>query len=190
MQKIKYFRLSLLAAAMFTGAISAPAYAQKNTNDAGEKPAMSAPKDSALSSKEQKMLRTLAQGNMAEIASAELAQTRSSSEEVLTFAKRMIDDHSKALQDIGALAKDKGLELPKATDAKQAEALKKMNTLSKAEFDRQYLAKVGVNDHTKTLKLLKDIQANAKDPDFKALAKKLEPTVQAHLDMAQSMHKK
>lgn len=190
MQNSKYIRLSLLAAAMFTGVFSIPVYAEKMSNQPAESPARSGSQNSAFSSKEQNMLRTLAQGNMAEIASAELAQTKSSNQDVLIFAKRMIDDHSDALKEIAALAKDKGIELPKATDAKHAEALKKMNTLSKAEFDRQYLAKVGVDDHGKMLKLLKDIESNAKDSDFKMLAKKLETGVLAHLDMAKSMHKK
>jgi|SRR5690606_20496671 len=148
-----------------------------------------AQQNSRLSADEQKMLIKLAQGNMAEVATAELAQTKSAKPEVLTFAKKMIDDHSKALKDIQQLADDKKVELPKAADAKHADALKKMNALSPAEFDRQYMSKAGVEDHKETLKLLKDIQSKAKDADFKALAKKMEPTVKGHLEMAQNAPK-
>jgi len=188
--KTKYMCLTLLAAALGSAAISGQALAEKMATPANENVTKNVSNKVALNAAEQTMLMTLAQGNMAEVGSARLALTKSTNPDVLSFAKQMDEDHSKALEDIGELAKNKGIELPKATDAKHADALKKMNTLSKAEFDKQYLAKAGVEDHTATLKLLKDIQAKAKDADFKALAKKLEPTVQAHLDKAHSLHKK
>lgn len=190
MLKTKYMRLTLLTAALGAAAISGQVLAEKMTNTVNESATKNVSKKAALSAPEQKMLMTLAQGNMAEVASARLALTKSTNPDVLSFAKQMNEDHSKALEEIGELATNKGLELPKATDAKHADALKKMNTLSKAEFDKQYLAKAGVEDHTATVKLLKEIQAKAKDADFKALAKKLEPTVQAHLDKAHLLHKK
>jgi putative membrane protein len=45
----------------------------------------------------------------------------------------------------------------------------------------------GVGDHEATEKLLKKTQANAKDADLKALAGKMLPIVQGHLQHAQSL---
>jgi putative membrane protein len=46
-----------------------------------------------------------------------------------------------------------------------------------------YMKQVGVSDHQKTLKLLQSAQKDAKDPDLKALAAKMTPIVEQHLQM-------
>ena len=52
-------------------------------------------------------------------------------------------------------------------------------------FDSQYMKRAGVGDHQKTIELLQKTQKNARDPELKAMAAKMLPTVQAHLKMAQ-----
>lgn len=145
---------------------------------------------STVSAGDRDLMAQLAQANMAEIAVAELAQTKSSNQQVLNFSKHMIDDHSAALKDVSKLADDKNVQLPKEANAKHVAMLKKMNTLSAAEFDREYIAKAGVQDHQEAKKLVEKTRANAKDADLKALADKMLPTIDAHLKMAQDMKMK
>jgi putative membrane protein len=142
---------------------------------------------SAVSAGDQKMMTQLAQANMAEIAAGELAQTKSSNEQVLKFSRQMIDDHSGALKDLSKLADDKGVKLPKETDAKHKDLLKKLNTMSPAEFDRAYISKAAVADHQEASKLVAKIASEAKDPDFKAMGEKLQPTIDLHLKMAREL---
>jgi len=174
-------------AALIALVSASAAYAQSDVAS----PDKTAPKKSAsksgVSVGDQKMMEQLAQANMAEIAAGELAQTKSSNEHVLKFSKQMIDDHGGALKDLSKLADDKGVKLPKQTDAKHQALLKKLNTLSPAEFDREYIAKAAVADHEDASKLVGKIASDAKDPDFKAMGQKLKPTIDMHLKMAKEL---
>lgn len=173
-------------AALIALATASSVYAQSSTASTDSTVKKNATK-SGVSADDEKMMAQLAQANMAEIATAELAQTKSSNQQVLKFSKQMIGDHSAALKDLSKIADDKGVKLPKEADAKHKDALKKMNTLSPAEFDREYISKAAVADHEDAKKLVGKIGSDAKDPDFKALGKKLQPTIDMHLKMAKEL---
>ena len=134
-----------------------------------------------LAKSDQQMLQQLAQGNMAEIEAGKIALQKSQNTEVKAFAQKMIDDHTKGLQEVQSVAQSKGVTLPAEPDAKHKAMANKLNNLSGDAFDRTYLAQAGVADHKKTHALVQKVQSNAKDADVKALAAKLEPTVAQHL---------
>jgi putative membrane protein len=130
------------------------------------------------------MMRDMAHSNIAEIETGKLAQSKSQNAEVKKFAQQMIDDHTKAQAELQKVAESKGAQLPSDPDKKHQAMVKKMQGMSGEEFDRMYMKQGGVNDHQKTLKLLQKAQKDAKDPDLKALAAKMTPTVEQHLQMA------
>ena len=59
-----------------------------------------------------------AQGGMAEVELGKLAQTNASSDAVKQFGQRMVDDHTKAGEELARIAADKGITLPTGLDAK------------------------------------------------------------------------
>jgi putative membrane protein len=136
------------------------------------------------------MLRDMAQANMAEIATGKLALEKSQDGEVRKFAQMMVDDHSAALNDVQHLAQAKAMTLPSEPDTKHKAALKALQAMDGARFDRQYMSQAGVGDHRKTRELLQKVQARAKDGDLKALAGKMLPVVEQHLAHAEKMTKK
>ena len=129
------------------------------------------------------LMRKLAFANTSEIATANLALKKSSNASVKAFAQHMIDDHTKAGEELKALAQRKNVALPTEPDPQHAAASKKMALMSGPAFDKIYLKESGLVDHRATLKLLENIGTQAKDSDLKALAQKMTPTVVAHLDM-------
>lgn len=139
----------------------------------------------AVSKGDLNMMRDMAHSNISEIETGKLAQSKSQNADVKKYAQQMIDDHTKAQAELQKLADSKGVTLPTEPDKKHAAMAKKMEGMSGEEFDRMYMKQGGVNDHQKTLKLLKKAQKDAKDPDLKALAEKMTPTVDEHLKMAQ-----
>jgi putative membrane protein len=141
----------------------------------------------SVSKSDQKMMQDLAQANMSEIEAAKLAQQKSSSEDVKSFAQKMIDDHTKAGEQLQQLAQSKGVTLPTEPDSKHQAELKKLGALSGDKFDKMYTAQGGVTDHRKTHALLSHIQKSAKDNDLKTLASNLAPTVDEHWQMAKNM---
>lgn len=133
------------------------------------------------------LLKDIAQANIAEVETGKLAIEKSSSPEIKKFAQMMVDDHSKGLAEVKTLASASGTELPDGPDVKHKAAMVEFKTLKGDTFDSRYVKQAGVGDHEATEKLLKKTQAEAKDADLKALAAKMLPIVQAHLQHAQSL---
>lgn len=140
-----------------------------------------------LSSMDKKFMMEAAMGGKAEVAMAQLALQRSSSDAVKQYAQQMIDDHTKAGEELMQVASMKGITLPMEPDANHKALLAKMQTLSGAEFDSMYIKMAGVKDHEKMDKLFMGESSKGKDADAKAFAAKTLPTVEAHLKMARDM---
>src|SRR4051812_10160157 len=71
-----------------------------------------------------------AQGGMAEVELAKLAQQKSRNDAVTTFAKRMADDHGKSNTQLAELAKQAGLTLPTAPAPDQEDLRQKLSALN------------------------------------------------------------
>ncbi len=142
-----------------------------------------------IGSEDEKMMSDLARSDMMEINQGKLAEKKSENEHVKSFAKKMVDDHTKALDDLKQLAKDKGVNLPTETDARQQAMENKLGSLSGAQFDRQYLEQAGNRAHRETHQLLQRISTRAKDTDLKSYANKVLPTIEDHQKMAKDARK-
>jgi putative membrane protein len=139
-----------------------------------------------LSKGDQAIVVGMAQANMAEVAAGKIALEKSANADVKKFAQTMIDDHGKALDSVTEVAKAKQVTLPAEPDAAHKAMAAQLQKLSGDAFDKAYMKQAGVADHSKVhAKLMKDEKA-AKDPDVKALAAKMLPTVASHLDMAKA----
>lgn len=139
------------------------------------------------SSKDAKLMIELAQTNIAEVETGKLAMEKAHSEQTKAFAQRMIDDHSIALKELQTLASSKGVTLPTEPGQMHQTAATALRSLSGKNFDNRYRSHAGVGDHQRTAKLLKKIQKQSKDPEFKALATKMLPTVNSHLNHARKL---
>ena len=137
-----------------------------------------------LASADQRMMRDIAHANLSEIAAGKLALEKSQSDDVKSFAQKMIDDHTKAQQELQTLADGKGVKLPTEPDAKHKAMAKMMSALKGDAFDKRYLKQGGLNDHENTHKLLERVQAKAKDAELQAYAAKTITAVDQHLTLA------
>ncbi len=145
---------------------------------------MNSPAAPALDKADQAIVIGMARANMAEIEAGKLALANAESASVKTFAQQMIDDHTKALSDVTSLAQNKGVTLPTDLDPKHKAMAAKLSKLKGNAFDKHYMAQAGVADHKQVHAKLKKDEAKAKDPDVKALASKMLPTVEQHLHTA------
>ena len=140
-----------------------------------------------VSKADRKGIMDMAMVNMAEIEMGKLAQSKSQNPEVKTYAQQMIDDHTKALQEVQTVAQAKGVTLPTELDAKHKAMSAKLEKLSGDAFDREYMKVGGLASHKEAHALLQKNQKAAKDPEVKGLATKMLPTVEQHLKAAQQM---
>ena len=176
----------VLSTAMMCMALAASVATAQNTNSS-----TTMRKDgntATLSSSDKKFAMTAAAGGMAEVETARLALTKASSDAVKQYAQKMIDDHTAANAELMQIASAKGITLPTAPDAKMRAMMAKMERLSGAAFDREYVMMAGSKDHQKMEKLFRDESMRGRDADLKAFAAKTLPVVQQHLQMARDLH--
>ncbi len=178
----------ILSATLMCFALAATTATAQNTNSSTSMMKKDDNMAMMMNSMDKKFAMMAAMGGMAEVEMARLALSKASSDSVKQFAQKMIDDHTKANEELMGIATSKGITLPTAPDAKMQAMMMKMEKLSGAEFDRQYIMMAGNKDHMKMEKLFKDENLKGKDADLKAFAAKTLPVVQMHLQMARDLH--
>jgi putative membrane protein len=122
---------------------------------------------------------------MAEIELGKLAQQKAASDQVKQFASRIVDDHSKANEQLKQIASSKGVAIPSDLDRSTRREIEKLQKLSGAKFDREYM-ELMVSDHKKDVKEFQAEAKSAKDSDIKNFASSTLPTLEQHLDLAKS----
>jgi len=134
------------------------------------------------------ILGILGEANKGEIEMGKLAQQKAQDAQVKDFAQKMVDDHTKLLEDLQKVAQEQNVQLPTTPDAKHQKLMKKMQSLSGEKFDRQYMQAM-VKDHKQAIKLLNRTEKSAKADAVKSAAQQAEPQIRDHLQMAQSVSK-
>jgi putative membrane protein len=130
---------------------------------------------------------TAAQGGMAEVELGKLALQKSQNADVKKFAQMMITDHTKANDELKALAAKKSIVLP--TDiGDHKETVDDLSKLSGAEFDKEYVEAM-VDDHEEDVDFFEDKSDNS-DADIKAFTTKTLPTLKKHLEAIKAIQSK
>lgn len=188
-------KLSLISAALAVALGAHPAWSQTSGSGSGASASPGAVPGSAsggtaassLSQEDRDMIEDLAQANIAAIETGQLALTKSQNPQVREYAQKMIDDHGMAQQELRQMAQAKGMTLPQETDLAHKTVSGALRLLSGETFASQYINRVGVDDHRRTVELLQKAQSQARDTELKALAGRMLPVVQGHLDMARQV---
>jgi putative membrane protein len=128
-----------------------------------------------------------AQGGMAEVELGKLALQKSQNADVKKFAQMMVTDHTKANDELKALASKKNVTLPIDLGSHKS-TLDDLNKLSGAEFDKEYVEAM-VEDHETDVDLFEDNTDNS-DADIKAFTTKTLPTLKSHLEMIKGIQSK
>jgi putative membrane protein len=126
-----------------------------------------------------------AQSNMAEIKVAQIAQEKASSDEVKQYARKLVDDHTKAGEELKRIAAQKNVQLP--TDmGKHQHMISKVENMSGDSFDRNFM-KMQVQHHKKDVSNFQKQVNRSMDSDVKTFASTTLPTLQEHLQQAQTL---
>jgi putative membrane protein len=134
-----------------------------------------------------KFMKQAAENSMTEVEASKLALTKASNSQVKSFAQHMVDDHTKANTELMQLAQSKGVALPNDPSMLQKSKMKSMSSMDGADFDKRYVDTVGVKAHEDTVKMFQKASKDAKDPELKAWAAKMLPSLQEHLKMAKDL---
>ena len=132
---------------------------------------------SSLSEKDKTFMKKAAKGGMMEVAMGQVAEQKGQSEDVKSFGKRMVTDHSKANDELKSIASKKGVQLPSKEPSGKW-------TSDKACMDMM------VKDHEKDQTEFKEEANSGSDPDVKKFAEDTAKVVQEHLDVAKEIQGK
>jgi putative membrane protein len=163
------------------------------SRDSGDRSTTSgaARSDTARSAKlaraDESFLKQADQNGLAEVESSKLALTKAQNQQVKAFAQQMVDDHTKANDELKALAQSKGVELPNQPSLAQRAKMKLLEKSDPENFDRRYIEQMGVEAHEDTVELFQKAAREARDADVKSYASTTLPKLQEHLKMAQDL---
>jgi putative membrane protein len=156
---------------------------QENTPTKAQSPGM---QRAIAANNDETFLRSAAEGSMLEVKLGQVAEQKAQSEEVKKFAQRMVEDHSKALEELKALGAREHINLPTNISHQHSVKYKALEKLSGPEFDRAY-ARDMVQDHQQDINEFKHGAATAQKPELKEFAQKTLPTLESHLEQAKEM---
>jgi putative membrane protein len=139
-----------------------------------------------VSDKDQQFLRHAASDGLAEVQMGNLATERATNPAVQRFGQQMVTDHTKANQELTALAQSKNISIPKEADKQHQKTAEMLTKKHGANFDREYMRDM-VKDHEKAVQLFSTVAKEAQDADIKAFANQTLPTLQEHLQMAHQL---
>jgi len=138
-----------------------------------------------LKAGDRKFVTKAAEGGIAEVQLGKLAQQKASNDQVKQFGQRMVTDHGSANEKLKAVASGKGISLPAQMDTSAQKEYDKLSKLSGVQFDRAYIAAM-VSDHKKDVSEFRSESRSGSDNDLKSFAASTLPTLEQHLQMAQS----
>jgi putative membrane protein len=139
-----------------------------------------------LSESDRQFVTEMSSGNLAEAQLGNLAAQKAASSDVKQFAERMVDDHSRANNELQQLVSGKGLSLPQEVGSQHQAVIDQLSKLSGREFDRAYVSEM-IRKHEMTVTKLESAAQQSNDADLKAWVMKILPTVREHLQMAQEI---
>ncbi len=137
-----------------------------------------------LSAADRRFVMEAARGGMAEVELGKLATQKASNSDVKSFGQMMVDDHTKANDELKSIASSKGIDVPSDLDAKAKAQKARLEKLSGDEFDRAYLRDME-KDHRKDAAEFKREANSGKDQQLKDFASKTLQTIEKHLQHAE-----
>jgi putative membrane protein len=148
--------------------------------------AMSSKKSAGMSTADTTFVKKAARGGMAEVELGQLATQKAASEDVKKFGQRMVDDHSKANDQLKQVAAQEHIDLPTEPGAKDKATKARLEKLSGEQFDRAYMTHM-VKDHKTDVAEFAHASKTAKDPAVKSFAEQTLPTLREHLKEAEKI---
>ncbi len=123
-----------------------------------------------------------AEGSMFEIEAGKLAQQKGTNPMVKEMAAMIVADHTKASDELMALAKTKNITLPTALSQDKMDKIKDLNEKSGKDFDEKFIDMME-DDHEKDVKMFRKASEDLEDSELKTWAGATLPTLEKHLSM-------
>ena len=174
----------LLSTFAVTLLLSGPALAQHPMTGAQKNAAA----QHELSQKDIEFVKKAAIGGMAEVEFGKLAQQNGHSPDVKSFGARMVQDHSRAGDQLTNIAKERGVQLPQQLDTEHLSMRDRLAKLQGDAFDRAYI-KMMIADHDKDVKEFRREAQTGQDRELKRFARETLAVVEQHDQLAHNIER-
>ena len=141
-------------------------------------------RDDGLSRADRSFVDTALEDGATEVELGKIAQQKGTSDAVKQFGKRMVDDHSKAGDELKGIIGKIGYTSKK--DGPNPKAVKKFTEMKAERSDREYAERMA-GDHEKAVKLFRKEADKGDNAELKQFASKTLPTLEDHLKMARDL---
>ena len=175
--------VALVSAGLCLG-VSAQAAQKKEetkTSPSASASTTKSPAESGPTAKDKAFMKEAAKGGMMEVEMGKMAQQKGKNAEVKKIGGMMVADHTKANNELMAIAKKKGVDLSKEKPAK--------HSIGDANFDKDYIDMM-VKDHEKDYAAFQAEGKNGTDAEVKAFASKTSAVIKKHLDTVKAAQAK
>jgi putative membrane protein len=141
---------------------------------------------SAQQADQTNFLADVIRSSVAEVKLGQLAAERGGSQQVREYGDMLKKDHTKSLEKASSLANEIGVPASSELTDHQRKQFESLQRLSGDEFDTSFLSQMVREHQTDIAKFSAQAQSGS-DPEVMAFAKDTLPTLQAHLQHAQSI---
>lgn len=148
------------------------------------RPARTEARNGAGATGDQAFIKEAAEGGLAEVELGKLATQNASSSNVKQFGQRMVDDHTKANDQLKSIAQQENVQVPTELKGKDKREYDRLSKLTGPQFDRAYM-RLMVQDHRKDVNEFRRESTGAKNDQVKQFAESTLPTLQDHLKQAE-----
>jgi len=184
MSKLRNFLCAAFVVA--TGLLASAATAQSSATSAqGTQGQTTA--HPALPEVDRSFVQAAAMSSATEIDAGKLAMTNSQDDDVKSFARTMIDDHTRLASELKA-ALPAGVKVPE--NSPDRTVLESLRPLKGKQFDDAYIAEVGLQGHRQAIAAFQREVSGGQVPQIREAAHKALPIIQHHLQMAQELAQK
>jgi putative membrane protein len=145
-----------------------------------------APAPAAINEVERGLLWKVSELHLADRQLGNIATQRAANQNIRAFARRMMEDHSAANDELVKLAAQKGVTLPTALNQGHQKLRQRLSKLSGSAFDRAFMGAM-VTDHRKNMRTLRRLAHASQDEDVQEYAEKTLETIGQHQKQAKDI---
>lgn len=142
----------------------------------------------SLSDADKKFIVMAADTDMSEAHQGQMAESQATRADVKDFARTLVQDHTKAYQQLTELAVKTGVSIPTGIDTAKDRTIVQLVHLSGSRFDNQFI-RDEIADHRHAIALFKREAEHGQDADVRDYASKMVPVLENHLHLAEKCAK-
>lgn len=127
--------------------------------------------------------------NYGEIKFAGLANQRSANPEVKKAATMLVEDHTKALNELKTLAQSKNITVPVEEDDEARRKTERFSDEAGKDFDKKWCKEM-IDRHDESIRKFENRLEKTEDADLKAWISKTLPVLRTHREHVNALHEK